>query len=222
MNLVRILLFLISFSIYSQTDSLKINKKKNYFVKDIFLVGDVFGLSKSLFTNQTKISAMTTFRFHKSLHAVMEAGYHSGTYDKLNWEVTGKGIYIKPGVLYFFSEDHQNKNNGFYTGLKLGFANFYQTIHQFPIYGQEFNNQTVKISYGSNPTEQIAVLFFEIPLGARVQLGKSKFYLQSELQTKVNISDKNSEGIESLFIPGVGKNNASINFDLFAGIGYEF
>lgn len=222
MNLVRILLFLISFFVYSQTDTLKINKRSNYKIKDLFVNADIFGLSKKIFTNQTKISAMTTLRFKKSLHAVIEVGYHSGTYDKLNWNVNGKGIYIKPGVLYFFSEDYQNKNNGFYTGLKLGFTNFSQTINQYPIYGQDFNNQTIKINYRSLPAEQITVFFFEIPLGARVQLGNSKFYLQSELQTKVNISDKNSEGIESLFIPGVGKNNASINFDLFAGIGYKF
>lgn len=222
MNLVRILLFLISFSVYSQVDSLKINKKSNYYVKDIFLVADVFGLSKVIFTNQTKISALTTFRFKKSLHAVVEAGFHSGIYDKLNWNVNGKGLYIKPGILYFFSEDYQDKNSGFYTGLKLGFSNFSQTINQYPIYGQEFNNESVKINYGNLPTEQVNVFFFELPLGARVQLGKSKFYLQSELQTKVNISDKNKDEIESLFIPGVGKNNAAINFDLFAGVGYKF
>jgi len=225
MNFLRILLFLSSIFLFAQkTDNLKIksDSTKSKEKRVIFVAFDVFGASKILFADQTKISGMITSRVYKGIHAVVEVGYHSGTYDNLNWIMNGKGTYYKVGVNYFFSKDYENKHNGFYTGGKLAFSSFSQEIEQYPIYGYKETNTAREIFYKSFPAENTQAFWLEFTFGARVQLAKSKFYLLTEFQPKVGLSLNGQNNIESLFIPGLGKNKTAINFDMFMGIAYQF
>ncbi|MCB9201920.1 MAG: hypothetical protein H6604_02565 [Flavobacteriales bacterium] len=219
MKVLLIFLFSISTFLSGQTqDSISVkNSKPIKFTNSIFVGVDLFGAGKSFFTDNKKYSAMLTTRVYKNLHLAFEVGNQSGIYDDLDWKMKGEGMFYKVGVNYFLTKRAKNKHDGFYIGGKFAYSNFNQTIEQYPI---RYSYQSA--SFGSISKENTYAFWLEFSAGARVQIGNSNFYLLSELQPKIVLSANNQNDIESLFIPGLGKNSSAINFDLFTGIAYKF
>lgn len=231
MNQLRIFIFIIiinlSATLAAQQDSINLEagsvlaeKSDSLIPKNkagnLFIGVDVFTPVLSAFTDKQGGQAMVSYRVYKKWNVVAEAGYEKNIYDELGWNIDVNGIYFKLGFNWFVSQDHENPSNGFYTGARLAYAAYEQTVNQYPI---RVSGNHID-SYGSFPSENVSAYWFEIVGGGRIRL-LGNLYADVSVRPEIYLGSKKQEGLEPLVIPGYGKDIGPINFSLFWGLTYK-
>lgn len=185
-------------------------------VGNFFIGADLFQPIVSGFGDRKGAVFMASYRVYKKWNAVLEVGFDKNIYDEHDWNMAVEGMYYKLGFNWFISQDAQNLSNGFYTGLRFAYADYDQTVRQYPI--RLSDNQVG--GYGALPTARVSAYWLELVAGARVHL-LHNFYADISFRPEIYIGSKKQENIDPLVIPGYGKDIGPINFNVFWGLTYQ-
>ncbi len=216
---ILLISFFIGFFSYGQTtvkDSTSVETKKKIFI-GIDLLNPIAGF----FSDKKNYSGYVSYQIKNRWTAVAELGYEKNIYDNIDWNVDAKGFYGEIGINYMLTNYYEKSGEGFYVGARLGFSPYKQTINQYPVKGMNTEGQTQVVGYGSLPLANVSSGWFEAVLGAKVQLGKSPFYLDFMAKPKFLIYSKKQDDIDNLVIPGYGKDKGAANISLFWGVSYR-
>lgn len=195
------------------TDSL-LNKQKR--AGNLFIGVDLFNPAVSFFTDKQGAVVMASYKIRKKWNAVAEVGFEKNIYDDLDWNIDVNGMYFKLGFNWFISQDYEDASNGFYTGMRVAYAMYDQTVNQYPI--RLSTNQIDE--YGSLPKANVSAYWVEIVGGGRVRL-LANFYADVSIRPEIYLGSKKQEGLDPLVIPGYGKDIGPINFSVFWGLTYK-
>ena len=122
--------------------------------------------------------------------------------DYLNTEA--KGNYLKAGGDYNMYTNWLGMDNLIYSGFRIGFSNFSQTINSYTIY--DVNNQPWGQATYYNPivNDNLNALWMEFVVGIKTQV-LNNLFLGFNIQLKNLISDKTKNNIANIYIPGFNR-----------------
>ncbi len=122
--------------------------------------------------------------------------------DYLNTEA--KGNYLKAGGDYNMYTNWLGMDNLIYSGFRIGFSNFSQTINSYTIY--DVNNQPWGQATYYNPivSDNLNALWMEFIVGIKTQV-LNNLFLGFNIQLKNLISDKTKNNIDNIYIPGFNR-----------------
>jgi len=122
--------------------------------------------------------------------------------DYLNTEA--KGNYLKAGGDYNMYTNWLGMDNLIYSGFRIGFSNFSQTINSYTIY--DINNQPWGQATYYNPivNDNLNALWMEFIVGIKTQV-LNNLFLGFNIQLKNLISDKTKNNIDNIYIPGFNR-----------------
>lgn len=210
------LLFGLATAQTEQSDSVTVKPKWHY--QPNFLVGfDLLNAGLAPFTPRKVFQGFVSSQFSRNLRAVLDGGFERNAYKKNGYDATAKGFFLKPGVLYSLVKDPDNSLNGLYAGGKLGFSLFSQEYAAVPIRGFQGGDQSA-----SFPSATETAYWVEASVGGRVQLFKSKFYVDVNLQPRYLAYATKQEHIVPMIVPGFGKSSAKFNVGFAWNIAYSF
>lgn len=122
--------------------------------------------------------------------------------DYLNTEA--KGNYLKAGGDYNMYTNWLGMDNLIYSGFRIGFSNFSQTINSYTIY--DINNQPWGQATYYNPivNDNLNALWMEFIVGIKTQV-LNNLFIGFNIQLKNLISDKTKNNIDNIYIPGFNR-----------------
>jgi len=202
----------------AKTDTVSIDNNGK---KHLFIGVDLFAPALSFFSDKKGMNAYLSLRIKGRWTGVAELGYEKNIYDDIGWNVEGKGFYIGAGVNYMITNMDTDNGEGFYVGGRVMYSPFKQTVKSYPITGIDPNGKLQVIGYDSLPSANIGSGWLEVVGGAKVQLGKTPFYLDFMARPKVRIFSQKQDDIDNLVIPGYGKDKGSFQISLFWGVSYR-
>lgn len=215
----RIFIFIISLyslCLWSQTDSLQENKTKKSNKQFSASVGvDLFQPTVGLFTDKKGYSALVSLQFYKNWFMHFQLGTEKNYYNDLGWKINVSGTYFKLGGNYIITRDRTLLNNKFYIGGRIAYSSFNQEMKQAPI-----RSDNVTIVYTSLPKDKANALWFELPIGATINIIKNKLFIETIVQPKILLHTKSNNGAGPIVIPEFGVNQNNLNINLFWGISY--
>jgi len=204
-----ILVSLMSFSQQSTKDSLVI--------KDIY--GFRFGIDisnpvRTLFDdNRTSIELVADYRINKKLYAAAEIGFLSKKTQEDYLNFTTNGQYIKLGANYNLYENWLDMENEIYIGLRYGYSNFKQSLHNYTVFSDSqlpaYTDENEIIFNG------LSAHWGELVFGMKVEVFNNIF-LGASASFKKIVSTKEPENFKNLFIPGFDRvylNNGGFGFN---------
>jgi len=143
-------------------------------------------------------------RILKNIYISAEIGTEKKTIsnDYLNTEA--KGNYLKAGGDYNMYTNWLGMDNLIYSGFRIGFSNFSQTINSYTIY--DINNQPWGQATYYNPivNDNLNALWMEFVVGIKTQV-LNNLFLGFNIQLKNLISDKTKNNIDNIYIPGFNR-----------------
>jgi hypothetical protein len=202
----------------AEADSLSIDNNGK---KHLFVGVDLFAPALSFFSDKKGMNAYVSFRIKGRWTGVAEFGYEKNIYDDIGWNVEGKGFSIGAGVNYMITNMDTDNGEGFYIGGRLMYSPFIQTVRSYPLTSIDGDGKLQVIGYGSLPSANVGSGWAELLGGAKVQLGKTPFYLDIMVRPKVQLFSQKQDGIDNLVIPGYGKDRGAFQISFFWGVSYR-
>lgn len=214
--LISLFIRVFSFAQTKTSDSINVESKKQFFVGV-----DLLNPAVSFFSDKKNFNGYISYKIKDRWVAFVGVGYEKNIYKKNDWEVDGKGIFGELGFNYILTNNYEISGEGFYVGGRLGFSPFKQNIKKYPIKGMNTNNQTQPVGEGSLPESNVDSGWLGLIAGAKVQIGKSPFYIDFMAEPKFILYSKKQEDIDNLVVPGYGKDKGNVNITVFWGISYR-
>lgn len=202
---------LLSASFFGQ-DSLKVKPQRH-----LSLGVDILNAGLSFFSDQKTYQAFASYNINKKIHVVADAGFGKNTYEKNGYDAEASGVFVKAGAIYMMVRDPKNDYDGFYAGPKLGASFYKQEYHKVPVRGFEAGDYFV-----SFPASNQTAVWLEASLGGRVQLFKSNFFVDVQLQPRYLLFSTKQEDIKPMIVPGFGKSSTGFNLGYAWNIAYRF
>lgn len=224
MQLRLIYTFLLSLvainTIYAQNDTKKLNNDSIVSpnkTKHLFVNVDLSSPVASLFSDKQGAQAAISYQFNANWNAVLELGFEKNKFTESHWNVDVDGVFGKIGVNKYFIKDIAYPLNGFYFGGRLAYASFNQKINQYPI--RDITTNQI-VAYGNGGKAKVDAYWIEIVIGGKVQMYKNLF-ADFSLRPSIFLHGKKQDNIETLVIPGYGRNNGPFNISMFWGLSYK-
>ena len=191
--------FINSFS-QTETDSISIKNKFG-----LRAGVDLSKLLNSAFNDDYEgFEVSADLRILKNIYISAEIGTEKKiiSNDYLNTEA--KGNYLKAGGDYNMYTNWLGMDNLIYSGFRIGFSNFSQTINSYIIY--DVNNQPWGQATYYNPivNDNLNALWMEFIVGIKTQV-LNNLFLGFNIQLKNLISDKTKNNIDNIYIPGFNR-----------------
>lgn len=155
-------------------------------------------------------------RLKESFYVFYEIGNEEKEINSNYINSSVKGTYVKFGVNFKLNNDIRTQNI-VYSGLRVGYSNFDQSINSYTIYnthsiywGESTINTPINLS-------NLNALWIEFIFGMKTEI-LNNLFLGFELQLKKVIKQKNIQNITNFYIPGFNKTYDSSG--LGAGFSY--
>ena len=197
-----ILAFNFFISSFSQTETDSISIKNKFGLRAGV---DLSKLLNSAFNDDYEgFEVNADLRILKNIYISAEIGTEKKiiSNDYLNTEA--KGNYLKAGGDYNMYTNWLGMDNLIYSGFRIGFSNFSQTINSYTIY--DINNQPWGQATYYNPivNDNLNALWMEFVVGIKTQV-LNNLFLGFNVQLKNLISDKTKNNIDNIYIPGFNR-----------------
>ncbi len=202
---------LLSASFFGQ-DSLKIKQERH-----LSLGVDILNAGLSFFSDQKVYQAFASYNINKKIHIVADGGFGKNKYEKNGYDAEASGIFVKAGAVYMLINDPKNEYDGFYAGPKLGASFYKQRYDKVPVRGFDAGDYFVTL-----PESNQTSLWLEASLGGRVQLFKSNFFVDVQLQPRYLLYSTKQDDVKPMIVPGFGKSSTGFNFGFAWNIAYRF
>lgn len=216
-RLLYILIFSLCFSICSsqqKNDSVRVKWK----YQPNFAIGfDVLHAGLSAFTKRKMFQGFVSSRLTKVLYAVADVGFDKNYYAKNGYDASANGIFIKAGAVRMLVMDPDNLRNGLYAGGKLAGSFYSQEYAAVPVRG--YNGGDVSVSY---PKSTQSSYWLEGSVGGRVQLFKSNFYIDVNMQPRFLLFNTKQEDLTPMIVPGFGKSSTKFNTGFSWNVAWQF
>jgi hypothetical protein len=115
------------------------------------------------------------------------------------------------------SMEEQDKDSGFYAGAKIAGSFYTQEYKSVPI--RAYGGSDVYLSF---PSSNQSAYWLEGFVGARVQLFKSKFYVDVNAQPRYLAYTTKQEEMIPMIVPGFGKSSNKFNVGFSWNLAYQF
>ena len=186
--------------------------------KPNFTVGlDLLNAGMSFFSDRQLFQAFVSSEIRRDIHALAEGGFERNVYRKNGYDAEANGAFVKVGGFYMLVKDPQNRKNGFYGGGKLAGALYSQEYASVPVRGHQGGD-----GYVSFPSSSQSSYWLEGALGGRVQLFKSDFYIDVNLQPRYLLFTTKQNEIRPMIVPGFGKSSGKFNLGFAWNLAYSF
>ncbi len=187
---------------FSQTEADSINIKNKFGLRAGV---DLSKLLNSAFNDDYEgFEVNADLRILKNIYISAEIGTEKKiiSNDYLNTEA--KGNYLKAGGDYNMYTNWLGMDNLIYSGFRIGFSNFSQTINSYTIY--DVNNQPWGQATYYNPivSDNLNALWMEFIVGIKTQI-LNNLFLGFNIQLKNLISNKTKNNIDNIYIPGFNR-----------------
>jgi hypothetical protein len=197
-----ILVFNFFINSFSQTETDSISIKNKFGLRAGV---DLSKLLNSAFNDDYEgFEVNADLRILKNIYISAEIGTEKKiiSNDYLNTEA--KGNYLKAGGDYNMYTNWLGMDNLIYSGFRIGFSNFSQTINSYTIY--DVNNQPWGQATYYNPivSDNLNALWMEFIVGIKTQI-LNNLFLGFNIQLKNLISDKTKNNIDNIYIPGFNR-----------------
>lgn len=211
------ILFFSFFSLFSfaqKQDSVKVK----YSYKPNFMVGfDVLNAGIGFFADRKLFQGFVSSQIKKDIHAVAEAGFERNVYQKSGYDATASGPFVKLGGFYMLVKDPENEFNGFYGGGRFAASFYHQEYKSVPVRG--FQGADVSVPF---PSSSQSSYWVELNAGGRVQLFKTNFYIDANVQPRYLLFTTKQEKIQPMIVPGFGKSSGKFNMGFSWNVAYKF
>ena len=143
-------------------------------------------------------------RILKNIYISAEIGTEKKIISNEYLNTEAKGNYLKAGGDYNMYTNWLGMDNLIYSGFRIGFSNFSQTINSYTIY--DINNQPWGQATYYNPivNDNLNALWMEFVVGIKTQV-LNNLFLGFNIQLKNLISDKTKNNIDNIYIPGFNR-----------------
>lgn len=205
------LISLFSFAIAQEKSEIKTTPYK------IFVGIDLANPMFQLISQKKGYEASISIPVQNKWHGVVEFGYEKNIFDQTDWDTSISGFFGRLGGNWYVDSDHKNKNNGYYLGGRIGYSPYSMDVKAAPI-----RNLAGELSKKSLGKIQANAVWFAPVVGARVNLGNTNIYVDTNAQLNILAWEKNQENIEALAIPGFGLSNNGLNIRVLWSLGYTF
>ena len=155
-------------------------------------------------------------RLKESFYVFYEIGNEEKDINSNYLNSSVKGTYVKFGVNFKLNNDIRTQNI-VYSGLRVGYSNFDQSINSYTIYNTHsiyWGNSTINTPINLS---NLNALWIEFIFGMKTEI-LNNLFLGFELQLKKVIKQKNIQNITNFYIPGFNKTYDSSG--LGAGFSY--
>lgn len=204
---------IIADSVVNDTISKKFKKK--YGVR----VGvDLFQIGRSIFDDDfTGFEIVADYRINKNFYISGEIGNTQNTFSNEFLNSTAEGQYIKAGIDLNLYENWLDQDNLIYTGFRVGFSNFTQTINSFTIFNTD---QSFPQGQFTEPIEfdGLNAAWAEVQFGIKVEV-LNNLYMTLNVQFKLLVTENEPDNFQNLFIPGFNRTQDNNAFGF--GFGYN-
>ena len=183
-----------------------------------FIIGaDVLNLGAAFFGDRKLYQGFVSSQITRNIHAVADVGFEDNIYQKNGYDAKANGSFVKLGVFYMLAKDAENQFNGFYGGGKLAGSFYKQEYFAVPVRGFGGNSSTVNY-----PSSSQSSYWVEAVLGGRVDLFKSNFYIDVNLQPKYLLVAGKQDELKPMIVPGFGKSSNKFSLGFSWNIAYKF
>lgn len=213
-------IFILFFSLFSLLSAAqkKDSVEAKYHYKPNFMVGvDVLNAGIGMFSDRKLFQAFVSSQIKKDLHGVVEAGFERNIYQKNGYDATASGPFVKLGAFYMLAKDPENEFNGFYGGGRLAGSFYKQEYKAVPVRG--YQGSDVSVAF---PSSSQSSYWVELNAGGRVQLFKTNFYIDANIQPRYLLFSTKQDGIKPMIVPGFGKSSTKFNMGFAWNIAYKF
>lgn len=162
------------------------------------------------------------YRFSKRWYAAAEIGFEEKTTKTDYLNSTSKGAYTKLGADFNMYQNWFGMENMIYSGFRVGYSNFTQTINSYTVYNSDqFWTTTAGIPQFSSNTETefsgLNAIWSEVIIGIKAEV-LHNLYVGLNVQFKYLVSEKSPDNFENIYIPGYNRTYDSGQF----GFGYGY
>ena len=205
-------IFIIPVCTFSQESNVE-NDSIKYEQKYGLRVG--FDLFK-LYSDGFEINA--DYRLSNKIYIASEIGLSEKNIDENYLNFTSKGTYIKTGVDYNMHTNWLDMQNMIFSGIRVGYSMFDQTINNYTIY--DTNSQTWGESIINIPISNtnLSSLWLELIIGIKAEI-LNNLFLGFNLEVKKMINSDSKNNIQNLHVPGFNKTFDGSSFGV--GFGYK-
>ncbi len=159
----------------------------------------------------------TDFRIKKNLYIAAEAGSEDKITATDILDTKTEGTFFKAGIDINLYDNWPGTDNLIYTGFRVGFSNFTQTINSFTTFN---TNQTFSPNTINEITtfENLNATWAELIFGIKTEV-LNNLYMTFNIQFKRVISESQPNNFNNLYIPGYNRtyDNGVFGF----GFGYN-
>lgn len=204
-------LLLFSMSLHAQNDSTEedlkpkdsLNTKTDKY--GIRLGTDLIKLGRTLLDdNYTGFEILADYRLTKKWFVAGELGTEDRNFSTDYIDATTKGSYFKAGFDFNMHDNLFPLDNMIYTGFRVGYSNFSQTINQSTIYTIEQYWQPTTVNTNQREFNGLNAIWAEVLMGLKAEV-LNNLYLGVNIQLKYIISKDEPENFANIYIPGVNK-----------------
>ena len=158
------------------------------------------------------------YRLSNKLYIASEIGLSEKTIDENYLNFTYKGTYIKTGIDYNMHTNWLDMQNMIFSGIRVGYSMFDQTINNYTIY--DTNSQTWGQSIINIPISNtnLSSLWVELIIGIKAEI-LNNLFLGFNLEVKKMIDSGSKNNNQNLHIPGFNKTYEGSSFGV--GFGYK-
>ena len=210
---------LVTFSVIAQNDSIPKDSISYKYKYGLRVGADISKLVRTFVEDDySGFEINADYRITRDLYVAGEIGTEEKTTitDYLN--STAKGNYIKAGVDYNLYQNWYGMDNLIYSGLRVGFSTFNQTLNSYTIYDINSTDWGQHTITDSKEFDGLTAIWAELVFGIKVQ-ALNNLYLGLNVQLKRRITETEPDNFENIYIPGFGRTYDSGSFGI--GFGYN-
>ena len=197
-----IFFFYIIINSFSQTENDSTTVKNKFGLR---IGTDLSKVINSAFNEDYEgIELNADIRILKNIYVSSEVGTEKKIVSNEYISTQSKGSYIKVGGDYNMYNNWLGMDNLIYSGFRIGFGDFTQTVNSYTIYNT--NSQTWGETSSQEPivSDGLNALWVELVIGVKTQIINNLF-LGFNVQLKNLISDKTKNSIYNIYIPGFNR-----------------
>lgn len=218
------LIFTLFFSVLSvlslaqqQEKKAETGERKWKYNPNIMVGVDVLNTGVAFFSDRKLYQGFISSQIKENIHAIAEAGFETNVYQKNGYDAQVNGPFIKLGALYMLAKDPENEFNGFYAGGKVGGSFYTQEYRAVPVRG--FGGSSSAIAF---PSSTQSSYWIEGAIGGRVQLFRSNFYIDVNLQPRYLVFTTTQDNVQPMIVPGFGRSSSKFNMGFAWNLAYKF
>lgn len=181
----------------------------------IFIGIDLLNPAIQFLSDKKGYEASVSVPVYKKWQAIAEGGYEENKYEQNSWNIDLSGFFARVGFDWYVDSDHKNLNNGYYLGARIGYSPYQLKINELPIKNQAGEVFSMPLGEVSSHALWVAPV-----VGARVNLGDTRFYVNSNVQLNILAMDLNEKDFDAFAIPGFGKSNNGLNLRVLWSFGF--